>query len=402
MFPGIMIVVLLLVLSGAVAYVGDLLGRRFGKKKVSIAGLRPKYTSIIITIVSGVMITAITLGAMLLVSQYVRTAMFGLQQLESERATARRDLQGARKEIKHSLERNKKTQAELAALQQKLDRDSTRLEELSSEIENKNQDLDAAHGALVKVEATLARADEDVARLTAELARLEQERAALVRRKETLESEILNMSVQLSEAQKDILHGDIIYNKHQPLARFFVSPDIARQDLEDNLNESLSVLEATARETGAVLGPDAAMFRKLQIDKVWASVQDAQEDVVVEARSATNVLRGEPFYLELTPRRNRVLFRQGEAVASAPVPAHADEQAVRDILSALLSEVMEEARGRGILPDLKTAMVGTMTVARFQEALAQATDADSPATLVLFAARDTRAADKLHVDYRIE
>jgi uncharacterized protein (DUF3084 family) len=407
---------LLLVLSGAVAYIGDLLGRRFGKKKVSLFGLRPKYTSIIITIVSGVMITAITLGAMLLASQYVRTALFGLEQLRSERAQAQTELAEIRGKMKQVLERNRRSKADLDALQKKFDteqaalgdlraqlaQDSAHLDELSREIDSRNKELESARQSLQKVEGTLAQADKDVARLTAERARLEQERAGLMSRKETLEREIAAMAMQLSEAQKDILHGEILFYKHQSLARYFVSAHIDRADLESNLNDSISVLEESAAQSGAVVGPDAKMFRELQIGKVWDAVLGSEEDLVIEARSATNVIKGESFYIELTPHQNRVLFSQGEAVSGGIVPAGTSEEQVREILSGVLSGVMEEARRRGILLDPKTGMVGTMSVVRFQDALADLIMAGHDKKVTLFAVQDTRVADKLHVDYRIE
>lgn len=416
MFPGVMIVLGLLVLSGAIAYIGDLLGRRFGKKKVSIFGLRPKYTSIIITIISGVMITAVSLAAMLLMSQYVRTALFGLSQLRAERAAARSELVETRRTLDHTLKLNEQGGKDLARLQERFDREQAALKDLQrrldsekqqldalvKDIDGKNAELETVHASLVKVESTLAAADRDVARLTGERRKLEAERAVLVKRKETLEREIMSIATQLSEAQKDILHGEIIYYKHQSLARFFVEPAIAREDMEASIQESLQVLEQTATGNGAVLGPDATMFRGLQIDKVWDAVRDAGVETVVEARSATNVIKGEPFYIELTPHRNKILFPRGEAVARTEVPAGADEEAVRDMLSALLGRVMEEARRRGILPDPKTAMVGTMSVARFQDALAALTNADRTQVVTLFAAQDTRVADKLHVDFRTE
>src|SRR5205823_2006214 len=59
-------ILLLLVLCGFIAYIGDLLGRRLGKKRLSIFGLRPKHTAILLTIVTGVLIATVTFGAALL------------------------------------------------------------------------------------------------------------------------------------------------------------------------------------------------------------------------------------------------------------------------------------------------------------------------------------------------
>src|SRR5688572_13364146 len=57
------LIFLLLALCGFIAYIGDLLGRRLGKKRLSVFGLRPKHTAILLTIVTGVLIAAVTFGA---------------------------------------------------------------------------------------------------------------------------------------------------------------------------------------------------------------------------------------------------------------------------------------------------------------------------------------------------
>jgi hypothetical protein len=44
------LILLLLALCGFIAYIGDLLGRRFGKKRLSIFGMRPKHTAILLTV----------------------------------------------------------------------------------------------------------------------------------------------------------------------------------------------------------------------------------------------------------------------------------------------------------------------------------------------------------------
>src|SRR3954462_14799497 len=58
-------ILLLLVLCGFIAYVGDLLGRRLGKKRLSIFGLRPQHTAILLTIVTGILIATVTFAAAL-------------------------------------------------------------------------------------------------------------------------------------------------------------------------------------------------------------------------------------------------------------------------------------------------------------------------------------------------
>jgi hypothetical protein len=80
---GIIIVLLITVLAGAIAYVGDRVGHQVGRKRLTLFGLRPKYTSTIVAVGTGMLIALIvTLGA-LAASNYVRTAFFRLGTLTS-------------------------------------------------------------------------------------------------------------------------------------------------------------------------------------------------------------------------------------------------------------------------------------------------------------------------------
>lgn len=73
------------VLGGIIALVGDQVGRRVGRKRVSLFNLRPRYTSLIFTVGFGMMISLVTLGFLTLASKEARTALFGMEKLEEER-----------------------------------------------------------------------------------------------------------------------------------------------------------------------------------------------------------------------------------------------------------------------------------------------------------------------------
>jgi hypothetical protein len=80
---GVIVVVLIILLAGAIAYVGDRVGHQVGRKRLTLFGLRPKYTSTIVAVGTGMLIALIvTLGA-LAASNYVRTAFFRLGSLTS-------------------------------------------------------------------------------------------------------------------------------------------------------------------------------------------------------------------------------------------------------------------------------------------------------------------------------
>ena len=60
------------------------LGSKVGKKKLSLFGLRPRHTSILVTIITGILITTVTFGILAIASKDVRTALFGMNKLKAE------------------------------------------------------------------------------------------------------------------------------------------------------------------------------------------------------------------------------------------------------------------------------------------------------------------------------
>jgi hypothetical protein len=82
--PGIGLVVFIMAVAGLVAYVGDRVGHQVGRRRLTLFGLRPRYTSTIVAVATGMLIAlAVTLSALLL-SYEVRTAFFRMDQLNKK------------------------------------------------------------------------------------------------------------------------------------------------------------------------------------------------------------------------------------------------------------------------------------------------------------------------------
>src|SRR2546427_52703 len=75
---GVLLVPPLIVLSGAIALVGNAVGRNIGRRRLSLFQLRPRYTAQIVTEITGMLITIVTLIVVLLTSSEARVALFRL------------------------------------------------------------------------------------------------------------------------------------------------------------------------------------------------------------------------------------------------------------------------------------------------------------------------------------
>lgn len=97
-------ILIIMIVAGAIAYVGDRVGHQVGRRRLTLFGIRPRYTSTIVAIGTGMLIAFFVTMTAILASQQVKTAFFKLNQLNSQI----QDLQSR----EHELE-NKVTTGEL-------------------------------------------------------------------------------------------------------------------------------------------------------------------------------------------------------------------------------------------------------------------------------------------------
>ena len=75
---GSLLVFFIVGLAGAIAYVGDRVGHQVGRKRLSLFGIRPRYTSTIVAIGTGMLIALVVVVGSILASNSVKTAFFHL------------------------------------------------------------------------------------------------------------------------------------------------------------------------------------------------------------------------------------------------------------------------------------------------------------------------------------
>jgi uncharacterized protein (DUF3084 family) len=99
---GWLLILALLVLGGVLSTLGDRLGSKVGKARLSLLGLRPRSTAVLITVLTGSLISAISLGLMLLVSDRLRTGLFELDHLERRLRDSRQALSSSQARLERS------------------------------------------------------------------------------------------------------------------------------------------------------------------------------------------------------------------------------------------------------------------------------------------------------------
>ncbi|MDA0717821.1 MAG: DUF3084 domain-containing protein [Cyanobacteria bacterium] len=324
---GWLLILALLALGGVLSTLGDQLGSLVGKARLSMLGMRPRRTAVLITVLTGSLISAVSLGLMLLVSERLRTGLFELDRLEQRLQISR--LEVARAEQGKLKAETRFDQAQARA--NKLRR------ELSPLLAQRNQ-LELERSRLSK---EVRRRDAEIRRTEAELAKVRTQISVGAQELKDLEGNLIALR-----------RGDVVLSSGQTLASARVTlerPEQAKEVItallqQSNLNAYRRVLPGQTPNRQILLVPKNDI-RKLE------GLLTKPGSWVVSILSAANVLKGERQVLAFPDLRpNRPVVKAGEVLASTTIEGDliALEQVSRR-LNLLLAASYARAQRQGTL-----------------------------------------------------
>ena len=331
----------LLILGGVLSTLGDRLGSRVGKARLSLFGLRPRQTAVVITVLTGSLISALSLGLMLLVSRQLRVGLFELNDLEARLRSSRSDLKGSRKAQRKARQQLEQARADEVEARKILADAQARAGELRST-------LKPLQDQTRRLEAERRRLSQDVRNRDAEIKRTDDELRAVRERISSGEAELQ----QLEENLLALRRGDVAISSGQPLATVTLKlerPDQARQVIdqvlrEANLQAFQQVLPGQAPDRQIILVP------RQDIERLEQAIRKPGTWVVL-LRSAANVLRGERVvYAFPDVRPNVAITLEGEVLAETALASEeTSPEAIRNRINLLLASTLSEVRRRGSL-----------------------------------------------------
>ena len=355
---GLFLIVVLVVVGGAIAFIGDRLGSKVGKKKLTIFGLRPKHTSVLVTILTGISITTMTLAVMTTVSDNVRTALFGMEQLRQTMAETENRLAYASKELENSKAEQAKTDATLAQTRKDLDQlmeQRRELEQRADDLQRGNDALEAAKAELMAENNNLASQNQGLADDNAKMA---DDNAKLADDNKQLE----DRNAYLTTGIQIMREGDITFRAGEVLSGGVVK---CGRSAEDTMND-LRMLTGEAQENIARRLGDKATEQEKQIwilqsdyEQAAQIISESRDDMVVRIVSIGNLVRGEDVRTALQLYRNKRVFNDGELIATKSLHVNVNnEDDVDAEITSFLRDVNGIATQKGVLPDPISGNVG--------------------------------------------
>lgn len=338
---GWLLILAVLLLGGVLATIGDRLGSRIGKARLSLFRLRPRSTAVLITVLTGSLISALTLGLMLAVSEQLRIGLFQLDKIESKLSNARKNL-------------------DFSVIQ--LTRSEKQLNKARKDVAIADQGRAAARQQLQKVQARAIQLRAELTPLQARRRVLEQERDRLGKDVKSRDAELRVLQQRTSLGQQELKQlegkvlalrsGDVVLSTGQALTTARIA--IPQQRLVKKATEDL-LREANLRAFEQVLPGQQPNRQLLLIPRSEvAKVEQALSNGatwVVSIRSAGNVLRGETQVLAFADvRPNQKVVSKGEVLASISFdPNERSPQQVQARLNLLLAAARTETLRQGSL-----------------------------------------------------
>lgn len=411
---GIVLIAVLTIMGGAIAYIGDKLGTRVGKRKLSIFGLRPKHTSIIVTIITGILIASSTLGILALSSRDVRTALFGMKALKAELASLSHEVSAKNVELEASRAELEAKTAEYSTLNIKIKETAAKLSSITAELSAVSDERDRTVAALQQIQKdyTVARGDLEksklqISQLQSTKNELDTRVAALNEAKTTLQNDVnrLNdLTAKLNKGIQVVREGDIVYRAGEVLTTSVIKGSDSQKAIENSL---AGTILTTNQSILTKLGIDdkkteALWIAQTDFDQAVSLIANSQQDIIVRISSAGNIVYGEPVIGRIELFSNSMIYSEGAVVHTEVMDTGRTAQSSEETVLAFLQKVNAEAIKQGILPDPIQGTVGVMSGAQLYDTINRVNRFYGKVQLTAVAKADTYAAGPLKIDIQVK
>lgn len=362
---GVLLLIVLAITGGVIAYLGDKLGSKIGKKRLRLFGLRPHDTSVLMTIVSGVLVATLTMGVLMATSKEVRTALFGMKQIQQEirsltesRKKADQELsaqnakiESLHSQIKEAEQQNKEAQAQKAAAEAQMRAAQTQMQQAQSDLSALQARYDEANTRLAEAEAAVRQA--------------ENSKAALEKDVKSLE----DTAKKLRENVVTIREGNVAFRSGEILYAGVLQGGLDKTATQKEMQTFLA--RANAQVAGRMnIDPKVPVIwlSRAAVEEAAANLSKTKGAQYVRLTAAGNILSGEVVVSRLEMIQDRVVYQDGTTILDQAISVNPNSGESDLALMAFLRDVNRRSQADGVVPNPITGDVGAITSSELSEA----------------------------------
>ena len=402
---------MLVVTGGAIAFIGDRLGTKIGKKRLSIFGLRPRHTSNIITVITGFVITALTIGMLSATSKNVRTALFGMEELNANLKSTQKELDNVSNELNLARNEYQKASEDLQKSKDEVDdlqKEQSKLKEESDRLKIGNEKLELTNAKLIADNEKLSTENNN---LVTNNERLVEDNKGLVENNEVLKKDndklvddnkdLENRNENLRDGIVAIREGDIVFRAGEILASGVIQ---GNRDAESIVKDIDAMAEVATANISRRIGDNennAVWIYQPKLHEIVQQISESNQPMVLRITAAGNLMRGEPVRTDLELYKNNKIYDKDEFILSKTYELTSNFNA-EQVVSSFLNEVNRTAVVKGVLSDPITGAVGVMEASQLYQIVDEISKNKGTVILTAYAKEPTEAIGPLRLNIKVE
>lgn len=381
----------LIAVSALVSWAGDVIGMKLGKKRITFLHIRPKYTSRLISILTGIGIAIATLLVLSTASEQVRTALFSMQYVQKQVTDLTAELQKNRSSLGEMEIDLFQSRGDLSEKQEEL----TRVEK---ELEKGSKNLKEARTQLAEMELARKKTEDDQKKLKEENEKLLSESKELSASVKGLKSE----SDKLKSGLQRLREGRIAAFTDEILAQGILSDSVITQQQTDDF---IARLRTEARALLAYRfgkKPDAIktpLITKESVDKIRSLVTASPGRWIIRMTALGNAVEGEAVNTKLEAYRSNLIYKADQQLYSHSFAPDTSRQDIENTVFLALRQLNQKAAHDGVMRDPLTGNVGSIDSSEFVTALDQIEKDKKSVKLEILTAKDIYTEGPLRVKF---
>lgn len=381
MLVGLKILAIIAVMGGIIAYVGDKIGTKVGKQRMSLFGLRPKYTSIVVTIITGLMIAAATVGVLSISSRSVRTALFGLDQMYAQMEELNQQIAAKNEELK--------------ARQAEIDAQAEQMNTMQEAVQASQQELEEVRAARDAMGADLQSVKEAYQEAQGRMGDLEKARRVMEDHIADLQFTAKNLEYNITNLRE----GTVMFRVGELLSSATVRPGLSETEAQGVLTDILNDTNGLILKRFNIKEEQSVLYvSRSNMADAAKQLAAADTPMMVRIVASGNIIVGEPAIAKIQIFPQRLIYHKGDIVWVGGINGGDNAQnAVVDFLG----EVNKRAKEKGIIPDPLSGEVGNVPGAELFEVINQVRNTNGPLRIEAITTKDTYSSDTLQIRLKI-
>ena len=327
----------ILVLGGLIAALGDRIGTKVGKARLRLFNLRPKQTAIVVTIITGTIISASTLLFLFSLSKSLRQGVFQLDEI---------------------LRMRRRVKSELLEVNQEKDR----VEEELAEAQTKQAQ---ANKRLQKTQAQLDQISKQAKELSAEVKKILTERKQLLQQQEELRQQTQKLQQQVKEQDRELESQQAEINAQDQI----LSQQQAQLQILEQEQKKLQT-EINSRDEQIITLDKAIASKDKQLDQRENKLLQLEKELTFLQRQVEILEQYYQTYQEL--RERKIAIVKGQVLTVGLVRIRVQEN-IAEVIDQVLREanrnVIEALGYSDSRPNQRVLQITTSQVERLKKQL---------------------------------